>query len=271
MYIFIFLGIPILALTGTADTYTQNIITTELIMVNPTKIFISPSRLNLRFSVIKTSKDKMNKKLDWLVKMIKDMGQFMPKTIIFCNTLMDIAFVFNHLLFTLERYAYYPRNSTKKEDLIIGIFHSLSWQQNKDGIFNSFREDGHIRVVIATIALSMGVNFPDVRYIVNWGPARTLIDQHQEAGRAGRDNKLSHVIVVYHGQQLSQCEENVTNFVKTEGCFRVAAYKPFDQQILPLNVKHNCCFNCAKIGDYGNEDCNLMPFEIDYQSVYNRV
>ena len=87
----------------------------------------------------------------------------------------------------------------------------------------------------ASTALSMGVNFPDIRYIINWGPARTLIDQHQEAGRAGRDDKLSHVIVIYHGQQSSHCEENVIDFVKTEGCFRVAAYKPFDLQISPLD------------------------------------
>ena len=107
-------------------------------MVNPTKVFISPDRRNLRFSVIKTSKDKMHRKLDWLVTIIKDMGHFMPKTIIFCNTLTDIAFVFNYLLFTLERFAYYPQNSIKKENLIIGIFHSLSWLQNKDRIFSSF-------------------------------------------------------------------------------------------------------------------------------------
>ena len=106
--------------------------------------------------------------------------------------------MFNYLLFTLERFAFYPQNSRKK-DLITGIFHSLSWQQN-DRIFSSFREDGHIRIVIASTALSMGVNFPDIRYIINWGPARTLIDQHQEAGRAGRDDKLSHGIVIYHGQ-----------------------------------------------------------------------
>ena len=35
------------------------------------------------------------------------MGNFMPKTTIFCNTLTDIAFMFNYLLFTLERFAYY--------------------------------------------------------------------------------------------------------------------------------------------------------------------
>lgn len=48
----------------------------------------------------------------------------------------------------------------------------------------------------------MGVNFLDIWYIVNWGPARSLLDQHQEAGRAGRDGLPSHVLIIYHGQQL---------------------------------------------------------------------
>ena len=41
----------------------------------------------------------------------------------------------------------------------------------------------------------MGINFPDIRYVINWGPARTLLDHHYEAGRAGRDNNQSHVII----------------------------------------------------------------------------
>ena len=34
----------------------------------------------------------------------------------------------------------------------------------------SLREDGSKQVVIASTALSMGVNFPDIRYVINWGP-----------------------------------------------------------------------------------------------------
>lgn len=48
----------------------------------------------------------------------------------------------------------------------------------------------------------MGVNFLDIWYIVNWGPARSLLDQLQEAGWAGRDGLPSYVLIIYHGQQL---------------------------------------------------------------------
>ena len=41
----------------------------------------------------------------------------------------------------------------------------------------------------------MGVDFPNVRYVTKRGPARSLLEQHQEAGRAGLE---SHIIIPYH-------------------------------------------------------------------------
>ena len=70
-----------------------------------------------------------------------------------------------------------------------------------------------------------------VRYILK---VRTLIkdqDQHQGAGRAGRDGKQSHVVIMYHGQQLGHCEEDAKLFIKTSGCYRVAAYRSFDPNV----------------------------------------
>ena len=59
--------------------------------------------------------------------------------------------------------------------------------------------NGKTHLVVATTALSMGINFPDIRYIINWGHAPNLLDHHQEAGRAGRDRCQSDVVVIYHG------------------------------------------------------------------------
>ena len=63
-----------------------------------------------------------------------------------------------------------------------------------------FRLQTKKRIVVASTALSMGVNFGDIRYVINWGPARNLLDQLQEAGQAGRDGLRAHIIIVYHGQ-----------------------------------------------------------------------
>ena len=57
------------------------------------------------------------------------------------------------------------------------------------------KEDGLQRIIVPSSALSMGVDFPYVRYVINWGPARSLLEHHQEAGRAGRDGLESHIII----------------------------------------------------------------------------
>ena len=44
-------------------------------------------------------------------------------------------------------------------------------------------------MVIASTALSIRVNFPDVRYVIHWGPAHNILDYHQESGRGEKDGK----------------------------------------------------------------------------------
>ena len=142
---------------------------------------------------------------------------------------------------------FFPEYSNVRDNCLIGIYHSNSWQSSKDRVLNQFEGAGVKRVIIATTAPCMGVNFPDVRYIINWGPARSILDQHQEIGRAGRDGKKSHVVVIVHGQQVGHCEQEVKDFAHAKGSFRVAAYKTLDASSQPLEPLHACCFFCSTI------------------------
>lgn len=196
---------------------------------------MSPNRENLRISVIKSKRDSMLENLAWLVTLLKQKGPATPKCIIFCNgTLTDIAAVFNYLLMELRKAAYSPEDSQTSDNCLIGIYHSLSLKKYKVRVIDSFKGDGKKRVVIASSALSMGVNFPDVRYIIHWGPARNMLDYHEESGRGGSDNKPTQVLTIYYGQQISLCEDDVKAFLKTKDCYRVEAYKPFDKRIAPI-------------------------------------
>ena len=256
------------ALTGTADQTTQETIRKVLCMrPDCSTVYVSPNRLNLRFSVKKVTKDVQLKELKWLVNLIKEDGINCPKTIIFCNTMNEIAVVVNHLILELGRAVFYPEFSTVQDNCILGIYHSNSWQSTKDRVLAQFKANGVKRILIATTALCMGVNFPDVRYIVNWGPARSILDQHQEAGRAGRDGKKSHVIIIYHGQQVGHCEQEVKDFVRAKGCYRVAAYKTLDATIEPLEPLHDCCSYCSTICKCGGAQCDGtdLPFESGMQ------
>lgn len=145
----------------------------------------------------------------------------------------EIASVVNYLLCKLHH--------EHVDKGIIGIYHSNSWSTNKERIMESFKGNGCIRVVVASTALCMGVNFPDVRFIVNWGPARTIVDQIQQAGRAGRDGEMAHVFILFHGQQAGPCNKGVKEFIGSTTCLRVALYQTLDSEICPSVPLHNCC------------------------------
>lgn len=260
-------GTPMAALTGTADEATQSTIKKKLCLnTNVLSVYVSPNRPNLRFFVKKVKKDCMLNQLQWLVDIIIDQGINCPKTIIFCNTITEIAHIINFLMMKLGNHAYDGKDSRHPECCIIGVYHSTSWQSSKDRLTKSLKEKyGVKRIAIATTSLSMGVNFPDIRYIINYGPARTIVDQHQESGRAGRDGLPAHVIVYYHGQQLTHCADEVKDFVKSTECLRVAAYKSLDPIIKPLQPLHSCCSNCSLVCQCNGNNCNVNahPFEED--------
>ena len=200
----------------------------------------------------------MLSKLDWIVQMVKVANVSMPKTIIFCDTIYALAQVVNYLTMELGKCAFYPNSSKKREDCLLGIFHSMIQEKYKKRIFDSLKGSGTKRVVIATSALSMGVNFPDVRYVVMYGPPRNLLDFHQQAGRAGRDGTLAHTVLFYYGQQVAHVEHEIREFLNSACCFRVASYKKFDKDITPHSPGHMCCNICSETCACGSFDCQQV-------------
>ena len=96
--------------------------------------------------------------MSWLVNEIKEKGPKTPQTIIFCCSLKDIATIVNWFLMMLDNKAFYQTTSTNRKDCLIGIYHSLTHKSDKDKIAKDLKEGGITRIVLATTALSMGVN-----------------------------------------------------------------------------------------------------------------
>lgn len=259
------LGIPVVALTGTADLKMGRKIC-QLLSMTPDVhcITLSPERSNIKFTVIKVKREQYHTNFEWIAHMIKTQGLETPKTIIFCNTMTNVASMVGHLLAMLGNAVYVPGRPQLPDNKVVGIFHSLTLPKYKKRVMDSFKSDsGYVRVVIATSALSMGVNFPDVKYVVHYGPARSLVDHIQEVGRAGRNGKKADDITIYYDQQLATCEKAVKDFVKTDGCLRKGIFMPFDPDIESVTPMHECCSMCEEDCKCNGDGCSRIPQPFD--------
>ena len=92
------------------------------------------------------------------------------------------------------------RYAGNKENVPVEMLHSCTPAANKQNVLCSFKiENGTMRVVIATIAFSMGVDCKGVHRIVHFGPSKTVEAYVQETGRAGRDGVQSMAYILYRG------------------------------------------------------------------------
>src|SRR5437867_6187683 len=60
-----------------------------------------------------------------------------------------------------------------------------------------------LHVIVATSAFGMGIDKPDVRQVLHWGPPPTLEAYYQEAGRAGRDGGPAECLILWHPGDLA--------------------------------------------------------------------
>ncbi|KXJ20095.1 ATP-dependent DNA helicase tlh2 [Exaiptasia diaphana] len=134
-------------------------------------------------------------------------------------------------------------------------------QRIQERTLDSFHDkNGKCRLIFATNALGMGVNFQDIRFIVHYGPPREMEELVQQIGRAGRDGKPAHALIMYNGRHLKNCDQSVKDMCKaTSGCLRKRMLADFGVEDLQSQEKHNCCINCHKECLCSDDKCPI-PF-----------
>jgi ATP-dependent DNA helicase RecQ len=178
------LGRPtILALTATAPPQVREEIVSRLGLRDP-KIVVRPvARPNLRFEATGCESEDAKRR-----HLVQHLRRLRRPGIVYCSTVKDVE-----ELGALCKLARIPAE----------IYHGRLTKAERDHAHQRFMSSGKRIVMIATSAFGLGVDKPDIRYVVHYNVPGSLEAYVQEAGRAGRDGLPARCILLYFADDLN--------------------------------------------------------------------
>lgn len=221
---------PFLALTATATPEVANDIQEKLRFREKNLLKISFERKNLVY----------------LVRNVEDKNKYLLKII---NGIPGSGII-------------YVRNREKTKELAIQLNNEkISADFYHAGLSSEMRTTrqeewtkGKTRIIVSTNAFGMGIDKPDVRFVIHMDLPDSPEAYFQEAGRAGRDGKLAYAILLYNDSDKSKIEQ------------RIDANFPENEEIRRVYQALGSFFNVA-IGSGKGEvyDFNLIDFASTYK------
>ena len=176
---------PVIALTATATDKVRTDIKKSLGIVNAREFKSSFNRPNLYYEVRQKTKD-IDKQI---IKFIKHNAG--KSGIVYCISRKKVE----------ELAAVLQANDIKAAPYHAGLDSATRSQTQDDFLME------RIDVIVATIAFGMGIDKPDVRFVIHYDIPKSLEGYYQETGRAGRDGGEGICIAFYAYQDLQKLEK----------------------------------------------------------------
>lgn len=150
-------------------------------------------------NVLRTSFERKN--ISYFVRNVEDKGSFLIKTL---NKTKGSGIV------------YVRSRKRSKEIAELLVANGISSDFYHAGLPVELRDRkqlswsvGDTRVIVATNAFGMGIDKPDVRFVIHWEMPDCIEEYFQESGRAGRDNKAASAVLLYARSDKSRLEESL--------------------------------------------------------------
>lgn len=174
----LFEGVPLIGLTATATAFVLNDVR-EILEIPAAIVVKAPfDRSNLCYKIM-SKPSKFNECIQLLNEIITDFRN--SSGIIYAISIKECEDIAKAL-----------REIGKS----VCLYHAQLTNEMKVKIYNKWMKNSY-EIVVATIAFGLGIDKPDVRFVIHFSLPKTIEDLYQQAGRAGRDGEPATCIVLY--------------------------------------------------------------------------